>query len=96
MNYPNRIKFNFNIYHDLSRNFSLFEIIFTFYEIKIPNTYIIKCKDLVHKSKKYVWPSDAPTIKKTYYQQFTFDIASNDLVDYEFKSFTEEIANNRW
>ena len=30
--------------------------------------YIIKCKDLVHKSKKYVWPSDAPTIKKTYYQ----------------------------
>ena len=58
--------------------------------------YIIKCKDLVHRAAKYRWPSDAPTIKTTYYQQFTFDIASNDLVDYEFKSFREEIANNRW
>lgn len=58
--------------------------------------YIIKCKDLVHRAAKYRWPSDAPTIKTTYYQQFTFDIASNDLVDYEFKSFREEITNNRW
>lgn len=58
--------------------------------------YIIKCKNLVHRVAKYRWPSDAPTIKTTYYQQFTFDIASNDLVDYEFTSFREEIANNRW
>ena len=53
--------------------------------------YTIKCKTKVQTKAKYAFPSDGPRVRTEYYQEFIFDVATNDLVDYEFHHESQTI-----
>lgn len=53
--------------------------------------YTIQCKPGVESHPEYRWPSDAPLIETSFYQTFVFDIATNDLIDYDMYRDTRKI-----
>lgn len=53
--------------------------------------YIIEGHHFETSKAKWQWPSNGPVIKTEYYQKFTFDVATNDLVDYKFYHHSDEI-----
>lgn len=53
--------------------------------------YTIRCKPSVESHPEYNWPSDAPLIETSFYQTFVFDVATNDLIDYNMNRNTRKI-----
>lgn len=59
---------------------------------KVKGIYSVQTKSLEDVRPKYKWPGDAPLLVTEYCQVFRFDIATNDLVTYEFVENTEEVS----
>ena len=53
--------------------------------------YTINCKKLTSERAKHQWPTNGPVIRTESYQQFVFDVGTNDLIDYKFNSDSREI-----
>lgn len=50
--------------------------------------YTVVTKELTERHPEYAWPSDCDLIVTDYHQKFVFDIATNDLVNYQYVSYT--------
>lgn len=50
--------------------------------------YTVTTRKLTESHPEYRWPSDCDLIVTDYYQEFVFDIATNDLVSYRYVSYT--------
>lgn len=58
--------------------------------------YTVNTVTLTESHAEYPWPSDCDLIVTEYSQTFVFDIMTNDLVDYQYNSYTRRESRKRY